>query len=198
MKKIYKYILWGNLLFLLPACQKNDVLPEENMTATGSSFIQYVIRQGQHYSDQSTFTNVQYDELKFAAIFDSTAVYRTADPANQEDINKLYGFSDSNSPHHQFSARFGWNWSRDSLRLFAYTYNNAVRESKEIGTVQIGAVNNCSIKVTQSTYIFTLNGKPVTTSRSATGTKAVGYRLYPYFGGDETAPHTINIWIKEN
>ncbi len=25
---------------------------------------------------------------------------------------------------------------------------------------------------------------------------AKGYLLYPYFGGDEVAPHDINIWIK--
>jgi hypothetical protein len=30
----------------------------------------------------------------------------------------------------------------------------------------------------------------------ATTPKGQGYQLYPYFGGDETAPHDINIWIK--
>jgi hypothetical protein len=33
-------------------------------------------------------------------------------------------------------------------------------------------------------------------SRTAATEKAKGYRLYPYFGGDELAPHQINIWIK--
>jgi hypothetical protein len=27
--------------------------------------------------------------------------------------------------------------------------------------------------------------------------KGKGYRLYPYFGGDETAPHDISIWVKD-
>jgi len=34
-------------------------------------------------------------------------------------------------------------------------------------------------------------------SRASSTATAVGYKLYPYFGGDEAAPHDINIWIKE-
>jgi hypothetical protein len=33
--------------------------------------------------------------------------------------------------------------------------------------------------------------------RKSTTIKAVGYKLYPYFGGDELAPHPVSIWIKE-
>jgi hypothetical protein len=33
--------------------------------------------------------------------------------------------------------------------------------------------------------------------RLASTRKAKGYQLYPYFGGDEVAPHLINIWVKE-
>jgi hypothetical protein len=28
-------------------------------------------------------------------------------------------------------------------------------------------------------------------------TKAKGYQLYPYFGGNELAPHDMHIWIKD-
>jgi len=33
--------------------------------------------------------------------------------------------------------------------------------------------------------------------RESTTTMAEGYQLYPYFGGDETAPHDIFIWIEK-
>jgi hypothetical protein len=33
--------------------------------------------------------------------------------------------------------------------------------------------------------------------RAAATVKAKGYRLYPYFGGDETAPHDITISIRD-
>lgn len=68
---------------------------------------------------------------------------------------------------------------------------------KEIGTVKIGEENNCSIKVNGDTYIFTLNDQQVVMPRASTTPLAEGYKLFPYFGGDELAPHTISIWIKE-
>ena len=89
--------------------------------------------------------------------FDSSAIYNTSDPSNQYDINKLYGFSDNDSAHHLYSARFGWRWSDNALRIFAYVYNSGVRTSEELGTIQPGTENNCSIKVTDGHYIFCLN-----------------------------------------
>jgi hypothetical protein len=109
----------------------------------------------------------------------------------------LYGFSDNNSGHQLYSARFGWRWSDNALRLFGYVYNNGIRDSKELGTINIGSEVNCSIKVTAKNYVFTLNGVTDSLPRAASSVKASGYKLYPYFGGDEPAPHNIYIWIKE-
>ncbi|MGI8584586.1 MAG: hypothetical protein ACR2KX_20545 [Chitinophagaceae bacterium] len=79
--------------------------------------------------------------MNFIAKFDSTAIYSNVNPDNRLYINKLYGFSDNNPTHQQFSARFGWRWSDNALRLFGYVYNDGVR--KELGTVAIGTENNC-------------------------------------------------------
>jgi hypothetical protein len=166
-------------------------------STTTTGFEKYTIKEGEQYCDKNGFNSIQLSELKFTVQFDSSAIYKTADAANQLDINKLYGFSDNNALHHNFSARFGWRWSDNTLRLFAYVYNNGIQTNKELGTVAIGAENSCSIKVAGDKYIFTLNGKTDTMPRASTTTDAVGYKLYPYFGGDEFAPHTISIWIKE-
>jgi len=50
--------------------------------------------------------------------------------------------------------------------------------------------------VTGGSYNFLVNGVNYQLPRMATTAKAEGYQLYPYFGGDETAPHLINIWIR--
>ncbi|MGI8584585.1 MAG: hypothetical protein ACR2KX_20540 [Chitinophagaceae bacterium] len=42
-----------------------------------------------------------------------------------------------------------------------------------------------------------MNGFTDSLLRTSTTVKANGFKLYPYFGGDETAPHNIYIWIKE-
>jgi len=165
---------------------------------TTNDFIKYSIRQGQQYCDQNAFITVAYSELKFTVKFDNTAKYQTIDPTNQDDINKLYGFSDNKKSHQEYSARFGWNWTRDSLRLFAYVYNNGVRTSKEISVIKTDIEYACSIKVSDSIYLFALNDKTLAMPRESTTAKAEGYKLFPYFGGDETAPHDITIWIRED
>ena len=202
-----KYLSTGVILLLLISCQKELVpgmvnvspqqavtqIPQQNPTV----FTKYTIAAGKQYADKNLFTQTSYAELKFTAKFDSSAIYSNSDPNNQYDINKLYGFSDNNSTHHQFSARFGWRWSDNALRLFGYIYNNGVRSTKELGTVAIGAENNCSVKITPSHYVFSLNNLKDSLPRTSATFKAEGYKLYPYFGGDESAPHDIFIYIKE-
>lgn len=87
---------------------------------------------------RAPFAPVEYAELKFVVKFDSSAIYNTVDPSNQYDINKLYGFSDNDSLHQRYSARFGWRWSDNALRIFAYVYNSGVRSSKELGAILPG------------------------------------------------------------
>jgi hypothetical protein len=164
-------------------------------SATGQ-FINYTIQKGNQFCDGNTYKAIETNEMKFTVRFDSTAVYQTRSAENQYDINKLYGFSDNNAGHHQYSARFGWRWSDKALRLFAYVYNNGSVTSKELTTVPIGVEINCSIKVAGNTYVFTANELRTTVPRAATTESAKGYQLYPYFGGDEVAPHLIRIWIK--
>jgi hypothetical protein len=68
---------------------------------------------------------------------------------------------------------------------------------KELGTIAINTENNCSISVLAHSYVFTLNDEETVMQRESTTTKAEGYKLFPYFGGDEVAPHSISVWIKE-
>ncbi len=199
MKKILCLSILCFMLF--SSCKKEQhIYKVENINKNNPSvisFTRYSIKQGQQFCDQSNLTAVEYAELKFVVKFDSSAIYKTTEPYNQYDINKLYGFSDNDSAHHLYSARFGWRWSDNALHIFAYTYNSGVRDSKELGTIQIGTKNNCSIKVTDGHYIFSLNNSTDTLLRSGKTSKARGYKLYPYFGGDEVAPHDISILIKE-
>lgn len=184
---------------LLTSCKKavESAIDHAAGAPKKGELITYTIPKGQHYATQNTFQSVNYDELKFTVQFDSSAVYYTTDPRNQEDINKLYGFSDNNAEHQQFSARFGWNWARNALRLYAYVYNNGERSSKEITSVNIGSTYTCSIKILPGHYLFSVEDSNTEMLRGSTTASAVGYKLYPYFGGDETAPHEINIRIKE-
>ena len=214
MKKII-YTLSG--ILLLASCTKISLneyelknAPQElsNMTveanaadansstaARAQQFILYTIAQGQHSSDKSVLKSVRVSSMNFIAKFDNSAIYQSVNPENQYDINKLYGFSEGFN-HQYNSARIGWAYNDGALRLYAYAYNNGVRASQEITTVSIGTDISCSISVSGNLYLFTVNNSTVSLSRANSTATASGYRLYPYFGGDEVAPHNIRIQIK--
>ena len=183
----------------LCACTKEVANPQNSVgkKETEQTFIQYNIFKGSHYCDKNNFVPVKLNELKFKVKFDSSAIYKTSSAENQTDINKLFGFSDNNEFHHEYSARFGWRWSDNALRLFAYVYNNGKMTFKDLGTVSIGKENTCAISVSGSEYIFSFNGAETVMPRASRTPEAEGYMLYPYFGGDEAAPHNIFIWIEK-
>ena len=197
-----KPVLYGAaVLCLFAGCQKEvEYLPIAQpplvTPVDTGGFTEFTIPKGGHFCDKSNYTPLELSELRFRVRLDSSAIYQTTTTGNQWDINKLYGFSDNNSDHHQFSARFGWNWSEGALRLHAYVYNHGVRASKELGAIPIGQETECSIKVAQGAYLFTVGGDTTSMPRQSGAPRAKGYQLYPYFGGDEPAPHDIHIWIE--
>jgi hypothetical protein len=160
-----------------------------------TSYTTYSIRQGQHYCDQNTLRSVTTSEMKFMAKFDNSAVYTAVTPENQYDIHKLWGFSEGFNNQYN-SARVGWAWNDGALRLYGYAYANGVRYSQEITAATIGTDITCSIKLVGNTYLFTVNGTSINLPRGSSSTQASGYQQYPYFGGDEVAPHLITILIK--
>jgi len=163
---------------------------------TANQTVTYIIPKGEHYPTPNPLVFTTASKVTFYAVFDSSCIYKTVDPQNQNDINKLYGFSDCNTQHLVNSARVGWRWSNDSLRIFAFVHNNSVMLYKEITTARIGRKINCSISCLADQYSFTVNNKTVQLPRHCTG-NYTRYKLFPYFGGDEVAPHKIKIKITE-
>jgi hypothetical protein len=184
---------------LLTSCTKSiDAIVQKGSAKAEQKddFTKYTIKKGAHSTALNNYKQLEISEMRFVVKFDSSAIYQTISPENQYDINKLYGFSDNNSEHHQFSARFGWRWSANAIRLFAYIYNNGEVISSELTSVPLGEEINCNIQVTATSYLFTVNQLTERFPRTSTTEKARGYQLYPYFGGDEVAPHDVNIWIR--
>jgi hypothetical protein len=158
-------------------------------------FITYVIPAGAHFSNQSSFKSFQDSILHFTVRFDSSAIYTNKDASNQGDINKLYGFGEDGG-HHENSARFGWNWENRKLNLYAYSYVEGERHSVFLGNAVIDKEYSCTIRLTADAYVFHFNNNTRSISRALNSKIASGYLLYPYFGGDETAPHEIRIYIR--
>lgn len=166
-------------------------------TGTGNQENYYILKKGRHRVNIFSWQKHQLARLDFNFQFDSTAIYATKEPSNQGDINKLYGFSDGNDFHHKNSARFGWRWYNDQLEIWAYCYNDGARIFKKLGAVDLYKNHKASIGFTTDHYIFKLNDTTVRMKRSASEQPASGYKLLPYFGGNEKAPHAIRIKIEE-
>ncbi|WP_241738888.1 hypothetical protein [Pontibacter beigongshangensis] len=193
-----KCAFWAVLslsLLLLSSCEVVSNLTDVSVKAPSQPQETYTIRKNEHNS-ANKIRKLATSTLRFEAVFDSSAVYETVDPANQADINKLYGLSDCGSLHQQNSARFGWRWYNNRLEIHAYTYNNSTRKSVFIAAVELGKPFVYELALKDGSYVFTVDEKQVSVPRACSGLMD-SYQLYPYFGGDEAAPHEIKIRIKE-
>lgn len=163
----------------------------------GSGVRTWTIPAGAHDANGATVATTSTDRLHFRVRFDESAQYATTDPANQADINKLRGFSDCSSHHQTDSARFGWRWTSDRVEILAYTYVGGARQSALLGSVQPGEWHEYELRATPSGYVFRLDGVDTAMPRGCSAEGLLKYQLWPYFGGDEVAPHTITLQMEE-
>lgn len=176
------------IIALLTSCEE----------ALEETFDHYMIPKGKHSVQSIKAEALQSHRLRFAAVFDASARYTTQDPINQHDINKLFGFSDCNSIHHENSARFGWRWLEGNLEIHAYVYASGQRESELIGYVDLNKAYNYEIELAANAYVFTLEGfESVSLARTRKCQRGLYYKLFPYFGGNETAPQDILIQLRQ-
>ena len=183
--------LAGNIVCNKPI---EDIVEEEPEPTINA--VTYIIEAGQHFCTPNPYVTTTDSQLNFIAQFDSSCIYTTTDPPNQDDINKLFGFSDCNTQHLENSARIGWRWSKDSLRIFGFVHNNGNMIYKEITTAAIKENITCTITCEEGNYRFIAKGKSITLPRNCSGNYS-RYKLYPYFGGNEPAPHNVTIKLTE-
>lgn len=197
-----RILLLAGVLLLL-SCEKKEQtksLPiEENTrpdTISPSPWVNYEIPPGEHYNSLRSFELFPYDSLTFEFAFDSTAIYYTREPHNQADWNKLMGFSDCQSHHQTNSVRLVWRWSgAQGLEIGQYFYLNGNRQYSTLTTVAIGDTNRAFIYISNGLYHLKVNEAEAVVTRHC-DTRASSYWLYPYFGGDEAAPHKINVFVR--
>ncbi|TYZ14182.1 hypothetical protein FY528_00150 [Hymenobacter lutimineralis] len=194
------------LILIAAGClRKEEVAPASSATAVATSVdataatepgVLYTILKDQHYATSNPVRLVSKTKLKFSVKFDNTAAYKTKLTNNQADVNKLYGLSDCNSLHQTNSARFGWRWYQNRLELLAYSYRAGVNTTTLLTAIDRNKWYTCELQITDGKYTFVVNGKKVEHKRSCTGA-AKGYQLYPYFGGNETAPQNITLRLQD-
>ena len=197
MKSFNKKSATGIILIVtlsLMGCKSLDEAPE----------IVYLIKSGDHSSnvEGSLPTNgvrsLKSEILEFTARFDESAIYDLGNN-DQEDVNKLFGYSDCNSHHQQNSARFGWNYNVASgqVDIFSYVYKNGDRMIEYLGSTDINETVVYRLSLSGDNFIFKFKDTIFQADRGSQCNIGLYYLLFPYFGGNQPAPHDIRIYIKE-
>lgn len=154
----------------------------------------HLIPKGMHYATSSALAFWPSETMNFYLRFDSTTIYTTVDSVNQYDWNKVMGFSDCNSMHHQNSVRLVWRYTEEkAIELGGYAYNKGKRSFKTITSISIDEVVLITINANKKKYIISVNDASVELSRGCTS-RFISYQLFPYFGGDEVAPRDIAVY----
>jgi hypothetical protein len=194
-----KFVACGILsCMIMFACSKKDgTVKDVSNPSIPKGFTEYFIGKGEHYSAQSGQVILSAPRIKCEVIFDSSAIYQNSQAYNQGDVNKLIGFSDCGVAHHENSARLGWNWDGKQIIIYAYAYSNTQRIILPIDSVKIGKSFSCSVEAIEGSYYFAVGETRVSIQRFCNNYSGSFYKLFPYFGGDESAPHDIRIFVRE-
>lgn len=157
---------------------------------------QYTIAAGRHYSGLHFHPFHISKAIHFMVVFDQSCIYTSTIAVDQYDINKLFGFSEYLFSDQKESARIGWNYREGKLYLrpFTHVHGAMIMDPPEV-EVEIGKGIPCSISLGQEAYLFTINGKEYSFPRQGRKTSINALMLYPYFGGNEPAPHSIRLWL---
>ena len=156
----------------------------------------FIIEKGKHYSNQYLYKLFNFLNLKrtlsFNVKFTNSCRYNLFD-VDQEDDNKLFGFS-LGFDHHKYSARFGWFYENEEIYLSTYTYDNGIRKYEIISKVELNKFYQLSIIDNVDNWVFIIKGDKLVKKVISKSIKfKYGYKLWPYFGGNESAPHDIII-----
>lgn len=196
MKNPSPYLWMLAFVLVLNSCKKNLTELVIDKSQSGGT-ITYLIKKGNHNAEQSAVVLADSNGIYCTVRFDSSAVYQTAAAANQGDVNKLIGFSDCGTQHQENSARLGWSWNGRQVQLYAYAYVNKQRVIHLLSTANINQPVNCSVTAKDGYYYFSTGDKKDSIARYCNNNNSNRYKLFPYFGGDEAAPHDITIMISE-
>ena len=121
---------------------------------------------------------------------------------DSNDLNKLCGISFGNP--HKNSLRFAWrpDFNRPGeIMIYAYWYANGQRRSLYIGNIYHNEYYNFEIIIGTPIVAFTVSqpgavfreGRKSAFVNYAIPRWLIGHFMWPYFGGNNTAPHDMSI-----
>lgn len=161
----------------------------------------YIIPKGWHYSLHlpKPYLGIKKN-FNIKVKFTDSCRYNLNN-ADQQDINKLFGVSFGS--HQDNSIRIGWNYNlvTGEIDIYSYEYERGIRWLfTKIGSVAIGDLTYIDLSLAHYTYSIRINDGISGFGNYIFNYPAIklGYYLYPYFGGNQPAPHDVKIEMEVN
>jgi hypothetical protein len=163
----------------------------------------FTIERGKHYSDHFLYKSLNSlvfnRGLEYSVRFDSSCKYQLP-KKDQQDVNKLFGYS-IGLDHHKNSARFGWHWYWGKINISAYLYRDGERIVLPMAKLELDSWYRFSIEAQEESDCFVISDSESTIAIANVERRVkfrFGFHLWPYFGGNNAAPHNILIQMEKS
>lgn len=137
--------------------------------------------------------------IKRRVIFLYGCNYDLPGEKDDADVNKLFGISYSLDPKKE-SARFGWKWENGKIWIGWFIHHNHQMEFGKICECPLGFIFDYEIIIGDNTYFFKVtqpsNGLEYIAQIKKEHQRKAAYSLNPWFGGDQPAPHDMEITME--
>lgn len=156
----------------------------------------FLIKKDKHYDSNLFFKLTTKHSLRFECTFNENCLYEFINK-DSGDINKLVGFSDDFT-HLKNSVRIGWRCiDNKTIELHLFCHVDGIEKSVLITSVKPNETFYGMILVYDNMYFadIELTNKTFskTIKRESKWNIPLRYLLKPYFGGDNKAPHNMDI-----
>lgn len=180
-----------------------------------SEFKDFIIHKGKHYGGYLiNLLGFKFPLHPFPYFYDKkfkqkvSIIFKDAsyviEDDDKYDINKLFGLGFGWN-HHDNSVRFGWLWNdvKKYVEVYYYWYDEKIRQYERVQySFYEGIEYKFEIVLNDNNWammnIYDFRDKVIGSKIIRNiDVKKFGAHLYPYFGGNKTAPKDIVISIKK-
>jgi len=168
----------------------------------------YLIKKGNHYASMSIFEKIggigwKINTLSMRFSFRKECWWGPPRDQDDYDQNKLAGIGFGTN-HHNNSVRLTWVpdfGNQGMINVYGYTYDEKKEGQKFtftfIKSVHVEEPVTGKIESREGRYFITVQDVTIQMDNIKTDPNLC-FRLYPYFGGNNTAPHDMVIELEMN
>jgi len=156
--------------------------------------MKYKIKKNNHYSYNipRLFISKEITKVNVEIKFTDSCLYSYKNH-DSFDINKLYGWSEGY--HKNNSFRIGWRGTGNMIEVFAFMHENGKILYSKLGDFLPNIYYSFEMEVTNEVFKLSYFDQKVFIFRKSSRKCKLGYVLFPYFGGNNKAPHDIHLEI---